>query len=334
MSRTRRVIGWTLVGSSLITHVLTVWCYAKQPDSLAAFTVLPIWFWGGFGLILSVFAFCFLRAPLSLIVTALWAVTLSFAMDEAKALSNFSHPVIQPSRQSTSQNSQIIRVATVNCAYLAAGNPIEDLKAWNPDIVLLQQIHPHQIPLLSSQLFGKNADSRALQTNAIITRFPIIREVRTQNTRNQQITIQLPNKTEIEVLNLHLATAATDLRFWNKSSRKNHTINRQHRRHELATILKTLELTTSSHTTPVILGGDFNAPANDVIHLQLPHDFIDSFSAVGRGWGNTFHRRFPILRIDHIYSSPYLQPLSSGTIISKKTDHRILISDLLLNQKP
>ena len=103
-------------------HAFTVLAYVRQPDSLAAFTVFPVWFWGGIGLLMSVFAFCFLRAPLSLFVTAVWAVTLSVAMDDAKALSNFNHPKITAGRSATPDGQRIIRVATVNCAGFAFGD--------------------------------------------------------------------------------------------------------------------------------------------------------------------------------------------------------------------
>lgn len=95
-------------------------------------------------------------------------------------------------------------------------------------------------------------------------------------------------------------------------------------------VLQVLEQTSSFPTTPTILGGDFNAGATDVVHRQLIRDFEDSFGKVGRGWGDTFHRRFPILRIDHIYATRQFQPISSGVVVSKDTDHRIVVSDFIL----
>jgi hypothetical protein len=68
------------VGLSLLLHLFTVFCFSRQPDHFAAFTVLPIWVWGGFGLLLCTVAFYFLRASLSLIMTAVWAVTLLVAV--------------------------------------------------------------------------------------------------------------------------------------------------------------------------------------------------------------------------------------------------------------
>ena len=332
MSKTRLALGWGFVGGSLLMHLLTVWSYASQPDHLAAFTVFPIWFWGGIGLTLSVIAFCFLRAPLSLIVTAVWAVTLSVAMDEAKVLSNFNHPRIAVERSVMLDGQRIIRVATVNCANFSYGDPMYDLKKWDPDIVLLQQVYPHLVKRVAENLYGGRGDFRAYQTNGVVTRFEIRREVRNPITRNQQVTMRLPEGSEIEVVNVHLATAATDMRLWSSQSRALHRQNRDLRRKELSVVLQVLEQTAAFPSTPTIFGGDFNSGATDIVHRQLTRDFDDTFSQVGRGWGNTFHRRFPIHRIDHIYATRQLQPLSCGVLVSKKTDHRIVIADLRLRQ--
>lgn len=332
MSRTRRAVGWGFVGASLLLHAFTVLAYVRQPDPLAAFTVFPVWFWGGIGLLMSVFAFCFLRAPLSLIVTAVWAVTLSVAMDEAKALSNFNHPKISLKRSVMLDGQRIIRVATVNCAGFAYGDPVDDLKRWDPDIVLLQDAAPHRVKRIAEVLYGGGGDFRAYQTNGIVTRFGILREVRNPVTRNQQVTMRLPEGTEIEVVNIHLASAATDMRLWNSESRALHRQNRDLRRKELSLTLQVLQQTSPLTTTPTIFGGDFNSGSADVVHRQLIPDYDDAFSMVGRGWGDTFHRRFPILRIDHIYATRQLQPLSCGVIVSRMTDHRMVIADLRVRQ--
>lgn len=315
---------------SLLTHILTVWCYARQPDSLAAFTVMPFWFWGGIGLSLSVLAFYFLRAPLSLIVAAVWVVTLFVCMDEAKVLSNFSHPKLTMERKHPPGATKVLRVATLNCAAFAFGNPTEDMKKWDPDIVLLQHVYPHQVKQMTEALYGETGDYRATGNNGIATRYKIRREVRNPLMRNQQVSIQLPSGQEIEVANVHLASAATDLRLWKSSSRTLHRSNRNLRRTELSAVLQVLDQASSFPGTPAILGGDFNATATDIVHRQLIRDFDDAFSKVGRGWGDTFHRRFPILRIDHIYATRQFQPQSCGVVVTKTTDHRMVIADYLL----
>lgn len=330
MSKTRRALGWGFVAGSLLMYFLTVGSYAFQPDFLAAFTVFPIWVWGGIGLSLSFFALCSLRAPRSLIITGLWVITLILMMDEAKALLNFNHPEIAAERSVNHGGGRIIRVATVNCAEFAYGDPMDDLKKWDPDIVLLQQVYPQLVKRISESLYGGKGNYRAFMSNGIVTRYEIRRHVTNPMLRNQQITARLPGGDEIEVVNVHLATAATDMRLWSRESRALHIKNRNTRREELSDVLKVMQKTTNFPTDPIILGGDFNSGATDVAHRQLTRDFDDAFLKVGRGWGDTFHRRFPIHRIDHIYSAGELKPVACGVIVSKKTDHRIVIADLLL----
>jgi endonuclease/exonuclease/phosphatase (EEP) superfamily protein YafD len=329
MSAFRRRSGWMLVGLSLALHLFTVFCFSRQPDRFAAFTVLPIWVWGGFGLLLSSIAFYFLRASLSLIVTAVWAVTLLVGADEAHVLGNLGKAAPLPGPATLHDGRPVLRVITLNCALYAFGDPSKDIAAWEPDIVLLQDAYPNQVNLIARSLYGGLGDYRSHTTNGIITRWKIQREVRNPSQRNQQATILLPDGSSIEVVNVHLATAATDLRLWNRSTWTTHRINRGIRRNELSLTQQILEQTTSFPNTPTIFGGDFNSPAADVVHRQLARDFVDAFATAGTGWGDTFQRRLPILRIDLIYATRHLTPVRSKTVTTRHSDHRMVIADFL-----
>jgi endonuclease/exonuclease/phosphatase (EEP) superfamily protein YafD len=330
MSSLSRRIGWTLVGASLLLHIFTVYCYARQPDRFAAFTVMPIWLWGGFGLLLSSAAFYFLRASLSLIMTAVWAITLLVGADEARVLANFgkSPPLAGPAERFESQ--PVIRVITLNCAFFCYGNPASDIAAWQPDIVLLQDILPHQVRQVADVLYDREGDYRTHQTNGIVTRWKIQREIRNPARRDQQATILLPSGLETEVVNVHLATAATDLRLWKKSAWAGHRNNRIIRQKELTLTRQVLEQTTKFPNTPTLFGGDFNAPASDIVHRQLALDFVDAFATAGTGWGNTYHRRFSILRIDHLYSTRHFTPVRCRAVTTRRSDHRMVVADYLV----
>ncbi len=332
MSSLRRRTGWILVGFSLLLHIFTVYCFAQQPDRFAAFTVLPIWVWGGGGLLLSMIAFYFLRAPLSLIMTAVWAVTLLVGADEARVLANFGKSAPQPGTPALVDGKRVLRVVTLNCATFSYGSPAKDLAAWDPDIVLLQDVFPHQLRQIADQLYGGLGDYRAHNTSGIVTRWKIQREIRNPNPalRNQQVTIDLPDASSLEVINVHLLTAATDLRFWNRSTWLAHRINRAVRGNELTLVQQVFEQTTNFPNTPTIFGGDFNAPAPDIVHRQLARDFVDAFAAAGTGWGDTFQRRLPVLRIDHIYASHHLTPIRCAAVTTRHSDHRMVVADFLL----
>lgn len=331
MSPARRRTGWILVVLSLLLHLLTVLCFSLQPDRLAAFTVMPIWFWGGIGLLFSTVAFYFMRASLSLVLTAIWALTLLVGADEARVLGNLGKSAPRPGPAEPHRSRQVIRVLTINTGMFGFGDPSADIAKWEPDIILVQQTHPSDIAKMAAQIYGGSGDFRTQHFTGIITRWKIIREHRNHLIRSQQAAIQLPDGSHFEVVNLHLSTAATDLRLWNRSAWRNHTANRRHRRQELSVALQILSQTTHFPTAPVILGGDFNAPASDVVHRQLNHDFLDAFTEAGTGWGNTFHRRLPILRIDHIYATRHFTPIRCRAVETRHSDHRFVVADLIVH---
>lgn len=330
MSTLRIRTGWTLVGLSLALHLVTVYCFTRQPDQFAAFTVLPIWLWGGIGILLGSVAFCFLRAPLSLVMTGVWAVTLLVGADEARVMANFGKSPPRPGPAAAHEGQPVLRVVTLNCAIFSCGDPSLDLAAWQPDIVLLQDAFPHHVRRVADVLYGGHGDYRAFQTNGIVTRWKIQREIRNPNQRSQQATILMPGGRAIEVVNVHLATAATDLRFWQRSAWREHRINRAIRRKELLITQQILEQTSSFPHSSTLFGGDFNAPAHDAVHRQLARDFVDAFAAAGSGWGNTYQRRFPILRIDHLYATRHFTPVRCRAVTTRHSDHRMVVADFLV----
>lgn len=330
MSSISRRIGWVLVGASLLLHILTVYCYSQQPDRFAAFTVMPIWLWGGFGLLLSSAAFYFLRASLSLIMTAVWTITLLVGADEARVLSNLGKQAPLPGAPLAFEGEAVLRVITLNCAQFRHGSPAADLAAWKPDVVLLQDIFPHQVRQIHDQLFDGRGDYRVHMSNGIVTRWKIQREIRNPTLRDQQVSILHPSGLEFETVNVHLATAATDLQLWKRSAWINHRNNRLQRKKELNLTLRILQQTTAFPNTPTLFGGDFNAPASDVVHRQLALDFIDTFASAGTAWGNTYHRRFSILRIDHIYATRHFTPVRCRAVTTRHSDHRMVVADLLV----
>lgn len=331
MTMLRKWISWILVGISVVLFPVTVFIYARQPDHFAAFTVLPIWVWGGCGLALSIVAFYFQHSAFSLKMSILWASTLLLGSDEAQILTHFGISAPQPGAAAPHMGSPVMRVVTLNCSNFSYGNPIPDLAAWKPDIVLLQETHPYLARAVANALFGGNGDFRTHKSNSVITRWKITREVRSLRFRNQQVTITTPDGRNIEVVNVHLASAATDLRFWKRESWTSHRINRVARRDEIDKVRQTLTQSIDVANTPVLFGGDFNACATDVVHHGLRADFLDAFASAGTGWGNTFQRRFPILRIDLIYTSRHFTPVRSRTAITRHSDHRMVVADFWFN---
>ena len=327
--------GWALVAASLALHFLTVLAFARQPDLLAAFTVLPIWIWGGLGLLFSSLAFYFLRAPLSLVVTGVWAFTILLGADEARVIANFGTEAPEKGTALPINGKQPIRVITLNVAEFDFGDPTEDLAVWEPDIILLQEVATNQAKAIADRLYQGSGDFRCYAGNGVVTRWRITREVRNPDPKflffNHNVTVETPEGIAIEVVNFHLSQATTDLRLWRPSVWKEHQANRRQRQVETAVALRILEDTCNfPGTQPVILGGDFNAPPSDPLQKQLRRDFDDAFITAGTGWGNTYQRRIPVLRIDQIHASRHFTPVRSRAATTRESDHRMVIADLIL----
>lgn len=72
---------------------------------------------------------------------------------------------------------------------------------------------------------------------------------------------------------------------------------------------------------PVVLNGDFNSVPNSYEYYHLSEGLQDAFLEVGKGSGTSFHDyKFP-LRIDYIFTSKSIQP------ITYKVDRSVNISD-------
>lgn len=83
---------------------------------------------------------------------------------------------------------------------------------------------------------------------------------------------------------------------------------------------------------PVIMAGDFNSVPNSWEYYNLGKNLNDAFVEAGNGSSTSFHDYKLPLRIDYIFSSKHLQPLSYKVDYSVKlSDHYPVIAEFLLN---
>ncbi|GEN67102.1 MULTISPECIES: endonuclease/exonuclease/phosphatase family protein [Chryseobacterium] len=83
---------------------------------------------------------------------------------------------------------------------------------------------------------------------------------------------------------------------------------------------------------PVILAGDFNSVPNSYEYYNLGKDLQDAFLVAGKGSASSFHDYKVPLRIDYIFTSKSIIPLSYKVDHSVKlSDHYPVIAEFLLN---
>ena len=320
----------TLLGLSLALHLFTVVLYVRLPLRFAAYTVFPIWIWGLIGLLLATIAFLAYRARLSLLTLLIWTFTILILSDEAKSLGRLGSESLAIGPPKPHAGSPVLRVITLNCARRI--DPAQAVAEFQPDIIFLQEIpHAYHLKRLIEEVYDGRGDYRydRLKGCAIAVRGSIESEVKVPKYRSQILTAKFPDGRSLQLVNVHLQPAATNLRLFSRECWQEHSRNRQLRQIELAYALGLLKQRTPYPGIPALIGGDFNAPANDVIYRQLQPDFTDAFAESGTGWGNTYHRSMPLLRIDHLYSSEGLIPVLSKVFTRSRSDHRMLVADYI-----
>lgn len=319
-----------LLALSLALHLVTTVLYIRLPIRFAAFTVFPIWVWGLLGLALAAFVYLFFRRPGSLLLSLVWILTILFLSDEARSLGRVGLAPLPCGPAPPHAGSKVLRVATLNCK--GSGEPMKALGVFEPDIIFLQEMpRAYRLKQFTEEVFDGQGDY-CFHTDrrcAVVVRGTIHHNLPVPHSRSQLVAVELPDGRQLELVNIHLKSAATNLRLYRRDCWWEHRENRTLREIELAYALVSLKKQTSFPRIPAIIAGDFNAPANDSVYRMLEKQFTDAFGTVGTGWGNTYHSSLPLLRIDQIYSSDKLIPVRSQVFKVEDTDHRLVIADFI-----
>lgn len=114
--------------------------------------------------------------------------------------------------------------------------------------------------------------------------------------------------------------------------------NKQKLRYIAATLIPTfkahqseveiIKKTIKESPYPVILAGDFNSVPNSYEYYQLSEGLKDVFVEVGRGSSTSFHDYKVPIRIDYVFCSPEITPVSYRVDRHKKmSDHYPVIAE-------
>jgi vancomycin resistance protein VanJ len=238
-------------------------------------------------------------------------------MDELRPL---THPLRWLSAPVATQKATgTWRVVSLNCA---GGDPkaAEEVRAWKPDVVLLQEIpSPESVRALAEKLYGSRdacvlgLDTAVLSPN--LKAVPLPREL-----QRYAVIVQTPQGT---IASVRLTPSILRVDFWSPECWKAHTENRQARRAELRAVAELLPAEEA-----LLVGGDLNAPAGDGIFSELSAlKLQDAWPLAGLGWGNTIANDLPIHRIDQLWLREY-NPQALIAVKTQNSDHRMLICDL------
>jgi endonuclease/exonuclease/phosphatase (EEP) superfamily protein YafD len=321
---------WLL--ASLVFCLGVAAIYTIRADAFAAVTVCPPWVWCAPGLA-AVLIVRLRRGAGWLVRTTLlaWGVYWLATADTPSALVRSLSLRVLGQSSMDDPNQVAVRVVSLNCGSFGHRSA-RDILGVNPQIVLLQESPgKSEAEALTRQLFGERggylwSSDASIIADGEVTPSPLddVRDGHAVGAR-----VRLSTGGLVDVVSLRLEPAIVRLDFWSADCWRSQTQNRRLRRQQLGRIVA--RLTNLPRSTPLIVGGDFNAPAGDAIFDLLTPRLRDAYREAGVGWGNTIINEAPFARIDQIWIDDQWQARQVRAQRTLASDHRMVIADLTLD---
>ncbi len=297
--------------------------YATKPDALWALAILPVWTWSGIAWLVLIVTLRRKNWKRKAVWAGLWLIPVLI----------FSQEWISIGRGLFSGTpAHSLRVVSLNCL----GGSFESAKEvapFKPDIMLFQE-SPSQLELQSfaTQMFGVEGFAFAGPDCSVVAhgKNPVHYELSVPGrpvSNATAVLLELSSGQKLLAVSLRLQPPLFDLSFFSPECWTAYAENRRLRRQELADLRRTIDSLKLPEDVLVIFGGDFNTPPDPSVQNVLRPWLEDSFDKAGVGWGNTAVNQYPLVRIDQVWHSKELTPVSVRTKATENSDHRMVIAD-------
>ncbi len=317
----RLLLHRTRITSSLLSLVLCAvlfGCYWARPDRAAAVTIIPPLLWAAPGLGLGVLGLGRARV----LTLLLWLAFLLAFMEPASLVRGLRGP--EAGFGAARREGKAVRVITLNAERSAEA--LEQVVPYGPDIVVVQEPPgPEHVEEVARRLFGVQA---AVAHGTACSRILYRGQPPAGKSRGTTVRarVKLSSGEEAAVIGTHLTSTRPSFRLWQRDRWHRLAQDRRRRREEMREVARVADAVPPG--VPVILAGDFNAPADDAVFRLLQPRLRDAFAKGGRGWGNTWSSSIPLVRIDQVWISQEWRAVSVTTQAAGPSDHRMVVCDL------
>lgn len=301
-------------------------CYWWRVAGTAIITVLPAWLWAAPGVLLGVAARGRNRGGRTALLLAGWMAFLLMFCEEPWALVTRWWTWPDPAWQAARTAGKGFRVITFNCG---DGGPeaVREALAYSPDILVLQE-SPAEADLREE--LSEYSDLQLLYgfDVSIVARGQVVPAAASQARWMFNAAHVTLDGVRIAVVGLRLRVPSFSLAVWSPHEWRLAAASQRDQAAELRYVLEQVE--PLDRSVPMVLAGDFNAPAGDAIFRVLPETMHDAFRESGIGLGNTMMNDFPVSRIDQIWLDSRLMATATITRKTSTSDHRLVIADVVL----
>ncbi len=213
------------------------------------------------------------------------------------------------------------------------------IKSANPDILNIQEYHPHKNIDLSNfkYKFEQLSGNKTKYGQAIFSNFPIVNSgsIEFPNTANNAIFADIVKGTDtVRIYNVHLQSLQINTDVENlKKEDSERLLNRVSSTFEMQQNQTELFLKHKKKCPyKLIISGDFNNTAYSYVYKQIAEDLQDTFEVAGNGFGRTYDFKFFPIRIDFILVDNSFEVNGFKNFDEKLSDHYPIIAKVSLNE--
>ena len=186
---------------------------------------------------------------------------------------------------------------------------IDLIKTESPDVLSIQEYHPHKNVDLSffKYKFEKLSGKKTKYGQAIFSQFPIINSgsVEFPKTSNNAIFIDVVKDNDtIRVYNVHLESMRIDTKIESLKNEDSELLfNRVGSTFKMQQSQAELFLKHKNQCPyKIIVCGDFNNTSFSYVYRKIKSGLKDTFKVAGNGFGRTYDFKFFPVRIDYIFA--------------------------------
>jgi vancomycin resistance protein VanJ len=272
----------------------------------------------------------------------LWIVQAASAFVVVAPLMGFHVPWRRIT--SSTATGHRIRIMTVNLGLQSvdAASLERAIESQRIDIVCMQE-WPENPKLVNRRLDAFFAKGwRRTKNGTIASRFPIIEEYPASNgeyeeywfwpARLERARVELSPGVSTVVASAHLPTMRNG--FW-FLSRGDFAAARRYLGWRTTQVVEVLSKLADVGEYPVLLGGDFNTPADSPLAEMVHSNYQSAFDDAGWGFGYSCPSRAPWARIDQIFGSSHWKFVRSWVGPNVGSDHLPVVAEaVLINRSP
>jgi vancomycin resistance protein VanJ len=206
-----------------------------------------------------------------------------------------------------------------------------EVERYDPDIVLLQESPSEDaVRALAEDLYGSDASVVWGLDASVVTRGQSEVVAHEIGPHVAVARMEMPSGLPVYAISLRLSPPILRFDLWSPAHWREQAAKRRRHREEMKQVVRLLDGLPDQ--APVVLGGDFNAPAGDAVTRPLRPRLRDSFMQGGLGWGNTVLNDIPILRFDQVWITPDFRAIDVRAEKTHRSDHRMVVCDLFLRE--